>query len=212
MMKYKLGDYVRVRKDLEVDKMYGNSWFVQLMEKHCGKIYEVVKAFEDGKYYLKGASPYFFSNEMLEPVEDLEPTYTRLEMVQKLIENPERKAKMIVDSNGFDIDISIVESKTNNIVEANKYATLSWVEGMNPLTIPIHDKSRWKIIELPKKLKQMSFGEAYWWYGNTEDVYGRDLKSVLTGEDFSRSYCKISKEELMGLWTVKGVYDESEGE
>ena len=41
-MKYKVGDKVRVRKDLEVGKRYGSDIFVPDMKKYAGKTITLV--------------------------------------------------------------------------------------------------------------------------------------------------------------------------
>lgn len=43
MMKYKVGDKVRVREDLEVDKRYNELFFVKDMEKYKGKIATITR-------------------------------------------------------------------------------------------------------------------------------------------------------------------------
>ena len=54
-MKYKKGDRVRVRPDLEVGKIYGSDSFVEAMEHSRGREF-TVSAVDDvqKKYYLDG--------------------------------------------------------------------------------------------------------------------------------------------------------------
>ena len=68
-MKYKIGDKVRVRKDLEPGNFYGRVYYSSDMNKF--KAMEcVVTNICDGTYNIND-SEYGFSDEMLEPVDDL---------------------------------------------------------------------------------------------------------------------------------------------
>ena len=68
-MKYKVGDKVRVRKDLEPGNFYGRVYYSSDMNKF--KAMEcVVTNIYDGTYNIND-SEYGFSDEMLEPVDDL---------------------------------------------------------------------------------------------------------------------------------------------
>ena len=68
-MKYKIGDKVKVRKDLEPGNFYGRVYYSSDMNKF--KAMEcVVTNIYDGTYNINN-SEYGFSDEMLEPVDDL---------------------------------------------------------------------------------------------------------------------------------------------
>ena len=68
-MKYKVGDKVRVRKDLEPGNFYGMTYYASTMNKF--KAMEcIVTDICDGVYNINN-SGYGFSDEMLEPVDDL---------------------------------------------------------------------------------------------------------------------------------------------
>ena len=68
-MKYKIGDKVKVRKDLEPGNFYGRVYYSSDMNKF--KAMEcVVTNIYDGTYNIND-SEYGFSEEMLEPVNDL---------------------------------------------------------------------------------------------------------------------------------------------
>lgn len=81
-MKYKVGDYVRVKEDLELGKQYGNDKFVSPMSGYRGKVYQISNVFpEKGVYFLKDFHydivlrdcAYFywkFTDEMLETVDN----------------------------------------------------------------------------------------------------------------------------------------------
>ena len=65
-MKYKAGDKVRVRKDLEAYEEYGNINFTDSMEKYKGKIV-TIKATNSNSYFIKEDNGnYHWADEMLE--------------------------------------------------------------------------------------------------------------------------------------------------
>lgn len=71
-MKYKVGDKVRVRKDLVVDRGYEYAVFVAGMKKYSGKIMTVASISSNNKYCLKeDAGKWHWTDEMLEDVEDI---------------------------------------------------------------------------------------------------------------------------------------------
>ena len=69
-MKFKVGNKVRVRKDLEVDKRYGSHVFVDGMQKYRGKVMEVESIWNDEYYLKETVQDWAFTDEMLEPIED----------------------------------------------------------------------------------------------------------------------------------------------
>ena len=104
-MKYKIGDKVRVRKDLEPGNFYGRVYYSSGMNKF--KAMEcVVTNIYDGTYNIND-SEYGFSEEMLEPVNDLlEYALEKLGMSKEELENEMneddedmKKAKEIVRIN-----------------------------------------------------------------------------------------------------------------
>lgn len=66
-MNFKVGDKVRVRKDLIAGKSYGEDdlSFVDDMEKYKGKQFEIIKT--SGCDYKLDNSNYYFNDDMLEP-------------------------------------------------------------------------------------------------------------------------------------------------
>lgn len=61
-MKFKVGDKVRVREDLEIDKMYGNYEFIKEMAHLKGEIVTIKEVLKSG-YKIK-EEYYMWSNEM----------------------------------------------------------------------------------------------------------------------------------------------------
>ena len=104
-MKYKIGDKVRVKKDLEPGNFYGRAYYSSDMNKF--KAMEcVVTNIYDGTYNIND-SEYGFSDEMLEPVDDLleyalrELGITKGELKDKMNRDKEdmEKAKEMVKLN-----------------------------------------------------------------------------------------------------------------
>lgn len=75
MSKFKVGDKVRVIKNLVSGKHYGNVCFRKCMRKYNGL--ETIIRFVDyaGDYQLKDCGGYWFNEEMLEPVEQVKVEY-----------------------------------------------------------------------------------------------------------------------------------------
>lgn len=68
-MKYKVGDKVRVRSDLNYGKYSEGVPFTSEMDKFKGTVLEVRKI--AGEFYEMVGIPYIFTDEMLEPVEEI---------------------------------------------------------------------------------------------------------------------------------------------
>lgn len=64
--RYKVGDKVRVREDLSWDEVYGGVIVTGTMRYYRGKVVEITSK-NNVSYSIKGC-PYYFSDEMFEPV------------------------------------------------------------------------------------------------------------------------------------------------
>ena len=106
-MKYKIGDKVRVRKDLVPDTYYGGVCYVDYMDGFKGK--ECVITDMDGISYQMDNFNFWWTDEMLEPVDDdklLEYALEKLGMSKEELEyemneddEDMKKAKEIVRIN-----------------------------------------------------------------------------------------------------------------
>lgn len=65
-MKYKVGDKVRIRKDLIVDEIYGNESFVTGMKGMCGKVVTIDSVNEGVELYRIKECGYNWTEEMFE--------------------------------------------------------------------------------------------------------------------------------------------------
>lgn len=68
--KYKAGEYVRIKDDLEVGKLYGSMSCSEGMKKLCGHIARIDYDLGSGMYRLNISGYYWiWTDEMLEPVQ-----------------------------------------------------------------------------------------------------------------------------------------------
>ena len=110
-MKYKIGDKVKVRKDLVPGNFYGRVYYSSDMNKF--KAMEcVVTNIYDGTYNINN-SEYGFTDEMLEPVDDLlEYALEKLGMTKEELENEMDKDKE---------DLAFIKKCIKNKDEINEY-------------------------------------------------------------------------------------------
>lgn len=69
-MRYKVGDNVRVRSDLKCEEYYGGVPFTSEMNKFKGMKFTIARV-SNGGYYEVLETLYNFTNEMLEPIEEM---------------------------------------------------------------------------------------------------------------------------------------------
>lgn len=67
--KFKIGDKVRIKTNLEVGKLYGEHMFVSSMKDFKGNI-TIVKTILTNGYYLDGCNTWIFTDDMLELVKE----------------------------------------------------------------------------------------------------------------------------------------------
>lgn len=85
-MKYKVGDKVKVREDLEVDKRYGTEEFIEEMEEYKGKIVTIDTVNEDDYYIEEDKQSWSWTEEMLE---DIEEEKSIGQIIDDILSNPE---------------------------------------------------------------------------------------------------------------------------
>ena len=70
-MKFKVGDKVRIRKDLEIDETYKGYAFVEKMKPWWGMLAEIKFIYVDGVFRINlDEGRFFWTDEMLEPFTD----------------------------------------------------------------------------------------------------------------------------------------------
>ena len=105
-MKYKVGDKVRVRKDLEPGNFYGKDYYISSMDKFKGEKCVITEIW-DQSYQINNFG-YWWSEEMFESIDDekvLEYALEKLGMTKEELANEEE-------------DIRFID---NNFKEKNRY-------------------------------------------------------------------------------------------
>ena len=111
-MKYKVGDKVRVRKDLEPGNFYGKDYYISSMDKFKGEEC-IITDIWDQSYQINNFG-YWWSEEMFESIYDdlLEYALEKLGMTREELEN---------EMNRDEEDITFVEKCIKNKNEINEY-------------------------------------------------------------------------------------------
>ena len=87
-MKYKVGDKVRVRKDLEPGNFYGKGYYISSMDKFKGEKCVITEIWDQS--YQINNSEFWWTDEMLEPVNErtlLEYALEKLGMTKEELED-----------------------------------------------------------------------------------------------------------------------------
>ena len=96
MNKFKIGDKVKLRDDLEVGRDYGEITFLRDMKDLQGKELTIDRISQQGNYILKEGR-YYYSEEMLEKVNDtddlLEFALGKLNMTKEELRREHKKSK-----------------------------------------------------------------------------------------------------------------------
>ena len=92
-MKYKIGDKVRVRKDLEPGNFYGKDYYISSMDKFKGEKC-IITDIWDQSYQINNFG-YWWSEEMFESIDDdlLEYALEKLGMTKEDLEDEMNKNK-----------------------------------------------------------------------------------------------------------------------
>ena len=112
-MKYKVGDKVRVRKDLVPNSEYGGVCYVEFMDKFKDK--ECVITNMDDTSYRINNSEFWWTDEMLEPVNErtlLEYALEKLGMTKEELED---------EMNKDEEDLAFIKKCIKNKDEINEY-------------------------------------------------------------------------------------------
>lgn len=109
-MKYKIGDKVRVRKDLEPGNFYGNAYYISSMDRFKGEKCVITEIW-DQSYQINNFG-YWWSEEMFESIDDeevLDYALEKLGMTKEELEN---------EMNRDEEDIRFID---DNFKEKNRY-------------------------------------------------------------------------------------------
>ena len=111
-MKYKVGDKVRVRKDLKPGNFYGKDYYISSMDKFKGEKCVITEIW-DQSYQINNFG-YWWSEEMFESVDDdlLEYALEKLGMTKEELENEMDKDEE---------DLAFIKKCIKNKNEINEY-------------------------------------------------------------------------------------------
>ena len=110
-MKYKVGDKVRVRKDLKPGNFYGKDYYISSMDKFKGEECVITEIWD--QCYQINNFGYWWSEEMFESIDDLlEYALEKLGMTREELEN---------EMNRDEEDITFVEKCIKDKGEIREY-------------------------------------------------------------------------------------------
>lgn len=127
-MKYKVGDKVRIRKDLKVNVQYGSTVFTSLMCKHKGEETIITKVLSNFYSLEVDDEMWAWSEEMLEPITECD-----FKVGDKVIFNPSENNKLtgVFTVSEIDMDLGIPYIKLKEIKEC------MWLNPDRLLKVPI---------------------------------------------------------------------------
>ena len=150
-MNFNIGDKVMVRKDLEVNKMYGADSFTPDMACMLGKQVTISQTYDDT--YKINECCYRWTDEMLEPIKE-EPMFAS-ELMELARKNPQEykgkryaviNACVIEPSNGkklYEVEVNrsgkLVCGDNKNWAYINSYTELEEIKPEPPKPVPFMD-------------------------------------------------------------------------
>ena len=162
-MKYKVGDKVRVKEDLEVGKDYGYHDVVEDMEKYKGKEF-IINEVRRNYYRLKDENWYSWTDEMLEPVEEGGKDNMNIEQL-----NLEYKNKMD----------ALMEEYKEKIKEATKKEEPFIKKGQRYFTINNYFCiSKTKNLGYEDDKERIQIGNCYPFTDETKDKVKKEVKLI----------------------------------
>lgn len=179
-MKFKVGDKVRVREDLEIDKMYGNYEFIKEMAHLKGEIITIKEVLKSG--YRIEEEYYMWTDEMLEEVKKEAQEKTFREVIADIKEGEVWECG------------HILITKSNDGIE---------LKGMSSYSSYFTDDN--KIFKLQRK--EYTFEEAFKAYEDGKEIescYSGDKYMIQHGG--SDCYADGSKTGTIGFNEIRGKW------
>ena len=162
-MKFKVGDKVRIREDLEVGKKYGYYNIVEDMKKYEGKEF-IIDEVRRNYYRLKDENWYSWTDEMLEPVEEGGKDNMNIEQL-----NLEYKNKMD----------ALMEEYKEKIKEATKKEEPFIKKGQRYFTINNYFCiSKTKNLGYEDDKERIELGNCYPFTDETKDKVKKEVKLI----------------------------------
>jgi hypothetical protein len=128
-MKYKVGDKVRVRKDLAVGSCYGREDFVENMKSFIGKIVTISKVIDEEYMILEDDGDYAWTDEMFEGLANEAPS------IVKRINNKHDILNGLLNSDGSVDGEKLMEKLASDSEEAKTKGSHYEKAAMQPLEV-----------------------------------------------------------------------------
>lgn len=140
-MKYKVGDKVRIREDLEINKAYSGLFFNDDMNRFKRDIATIIICFENGYYKidLDGAH-WLWNDELLEPCIELNKEHFAKEIIEIVISRGSAMIAVMEETGMLcgctDINCQECLFKNENCREARKkWANSEYIEPKPPIKL-----------------------------------------------------------------------------
>ena len=149
-MKYKVGDKVKVRSDLEVGKYYGSDFFADDMKKYRGKIVTIAAIASNNRYYTKEGNRYYWTDEMFEPVES---EMSEMEVGDRITYKYKGKNEIHTRLAVNETDICVIENDEREVLKIERIKQNGWEtiyekpEGPEPILDEVEKEYLWNVIK-----------------------------------------------------------------
>jgi hypothetical protein len=202
MSKFKVGDIV-VANDLS-NKEYS---YANKDNLFVGKVVKVYENYFDAEvvditliHIKRGIIMKDLDYDYFDLKDEEKKTMNTKEAVVYLMYNPDKKLLIVKNGDGECI-------RNLNHVIYMKFGNVKFSDGSAFAIYLKNDLREYEVVK-DRKLKEMSYGEAYYILANNDEIFAWDVISCVTGLSWARAPKIITKKEYKGLWTVKGHYED----
>lgn len=118
--------------------------------------------------------------------------------------------KALQNDCGLIAERRLIEEHYDGKLKYTPESGITWQDGTRPVLSSGFLDARWKLTKL-KQLKKMTSQEMAKYYSEAvKGVESNHIKSVRTGRNLSETFGfgNMTEEEIDGLWTVEGVYED----
>ena len=158
-MKYKVGDKVRVRKDIVDNSKYGGELFTGEMRQFVGKVVTISELLDDDKYFIReDTSEYAWTDEMFEGLANdaIKPDYYErsamqpLEVMQRIMTAEQFEGFLLGNCIKYRMRCENKGQRDSDMYKARQYAY--WLEMtkegriINPSEDRVPDSYRFKVV------------------------------------------------------------------
>lgn len=196
-MKYKVGDKVKVRSDLKINRDYGSQAFVREMSQYIGKVVTIKETYSNKYNIEEDGGEWFWTDEMLEGLAEDELTAEEAIKIQaEMCRNTVCK-DCAIDRLRYDSHCECCEFRSKNpnkVVEVLK----QWKKDHEKKPIETELVSIVRVIEYTGAIKKCVYEEEITERENPMDAKERVLKEYCqkhTGKFFTvfESICRVKE-------------------